>query len=101
MSKASMLPPGLKEFNKHVAACAELIKPSPCMIKLQVNTTGAWRNVLDFDAANEVQVLNLAAKLFRLDTGRLLSLRAILPGDTAPLLIWKAETGWQAWKGDR
>jgi hypothetical protein len=66
--------------------------------KLQVNTTGAWRNVLDFDASNGDQVMEYAAQLFAW-AGPKASLRLIAPGDTAPLMTWSPDKGWQKfWK---
>jgi hypothetical protein len=69
--------------------------PRPC--KLQVNTSGAWRNVLDFDAKDEAAVLHSAADLFAY--GGKATLRIIMPGDTAPLMAWSLKDGWREfWK---
>jgi len=68
------------------------------IVKLQVNTTGAWRNVMDFNVQDE-DVLHLAASLFALDKDReRLRLRIIAPGDTAPLMDWTHQRGWLEWR---
>lgn len=71
------------------------LNDTPRPVKLQVNTTGAWRNVLDFDCADSARVLPAAAELF---AGTKCSLRVIMPGDTAPLMHWSPEHGWLEWK---
>lgn len=68
--------------------------PRPC--KLQVNSTGAWRNVLDFDAKDEAEVLHNAAQLFAHQPKA--TLRIIIPGDTAPLMNWSLKDGWRKWR---
>ena len=65
-------------------------------VKLQVNPTGAWRNVLDFDCEDEDAVRHAAAELFQWCKGA--KLRCIIPGDTAPLMQWTYDTGWVAWR---
>jgi hypothetical protein len=90
----------------HDPACEDLDCPgrpdAPAprrIVKLQVNSSGAWRNVLDFDVQDEAEVLHLAASLFAWDTAAdRISLRAIVPGDTAPLMNWTRERGWREWK---
>jgi hypothetical protein len=67
----------------------------PC--KLQVNTTGAWRNVLEFDAADGDQVMQDAATLFAW-AGPKTTLRLIAPNDTAPLMTWSPDKGWRKWR---
>jgi hypothetical protein len=67
----------------------------PC--KLQVNTTGAWRNVLDFDARNGDQIMAHAAHLFAW-AGPKTTLRIIAPSDTAPLMTWSPDAGWRKWR---
>lgn len=66
------------------------------IVKLQVNTTGAWRNVFDFDCKDEDQVLHAAAELFQWCKGA--KLRCIIPGDTVPLMHWTYETSWRTWR---
>jgi hypothetical protein len=67
---------------------------NPLPVKLQVNSTGAWRNVLDFDCCDSAHVLPAAEHLF---TGSKCTLRVIIPGDTAPLMHWTPEGGWKEW----
>ena len=64
-------------------------------VKLQYNCSGAWRNLLDFDRADEVRVMAAAEELFSGDTKT--TLRVIIPGHTAPLVSWKHDTGWKKW----
>ena len=67
----------------------------PC--RLQVNTTGAWRNVLDFDAGNGDEVMEQAAQLFALAPGAKLRIMGDA-SDTAPLMTWSTESGWRKWR---
>lgn len=68
-------------------------------VKLQVNSKGSWRDVMEFDAEYDSAVLDHADKLFAFDLNRTrLSLRVIIPGDTAPLMNWTHEGGWKAWR---
>jgi hypothetical protein len=66
-------------------------------VKLQVNTTGAWRNVLDFDVNDGGPVMSAAAGLFSLVPQA--TLRIIIPGEVAPLMYWAREKGWVEKKG--
>lgn len=67
-------------------------------VKLQVNTTGAWRDVMTFDCANDAEVMDLAARLFlQGDHSDRVRLRIIMPGDTAPLIDWSKAQGWKEW----
>lgn len=72
---------------------------APRLVKLQINTAGAWRDVITFDVENEDQVLHHAPSLVGCSVAPdRVSLRAIIPGDTAPLLIWTHAKGWREWK---
>jgi hypothetical protein len=68
---------------------------------LQVNVgTGAWRTVMDFEVEDSDDVMDLAEKLF--EWGHTIStkgirLRIMKPGDTAPLMLWSENDGWEAW----
>jgi hypothetical protein len=61
-------------------------------VKLQVNTSGAWRDVIGFDAADDVQsceVMDAAAPF-----------RVVIPNVDAPrspivLTRWSPEAGWR------
>lgn len=68
------------------------------MRKLQVNTTGAWRNVLDFDEVNEYLVTHHAAELFSCCPGAKLRVMGDDASSTAPLMTWSAERGWAKWR---
>ena len=71
----------------------------PKLVMLQVNTTGGWRNVMQFDVRGDSAVMYAAPLLFSLgtDEGMRTKLRVIIPGDTAPLVDWCFEKGWQEW----
>lgn len=70
----------------------------PKLVKLQANTSGAWRDIMTFDVAQDAQVINLASRLFALaQYGDRVKLRVIIPGDTAPLVYWSYDKGWREW----
>lgn len=73
--------------------------PGKKIVKLQVNAKGSWRDVITFDVKDEAEVLHAATELFKWDThARGLSLRVIIPGDTAPLLVCSPVEGeWKTW----
>lgn len=74
------------------------------IVKLQLNTSGAWRNLIDFDldALNELdqaRVLDSAGEMVAAAyRGRLVSMR-VIPSDPAvgisPLMRWTPDGGWQ------
>lgn len=66
----------------------------PRIVRLQVNTSGAWRNVMDFDVADESDVLAVAPHLFGCATHPG-SLRIIVPGETGWLAMWTPAEGWR------
>jgi hypothetical protein len=73
---------------------------SPNSAKLQINTTGAWRDVVTFDLDTGGWVLHHADRLFNFahdPSKNGMSARIISPGDVAPLMIWKKATGWVEW----
>lgn len=71
----------------------------PRPVRLQMNTKGAWRDVLDFDCADEERVKTAAELLFKGDSHvRLRVIAPKLPGP--PLMCWSDATGWRVW-GDR
>ena len=68
------------------------------IVKLQVNTTGAWRDVMRFNVEDEAAVLHQAEQLFSWDPSADVRLRVIMPGDTAPLMTYKRTEGaWKPW----
>lgn len=72
------------------------IKEKP--VKLQINTSGAWRNVISFDAADEKasgQVLAAAPVLAEIGRG---TLRIVIDDGLQEVLqSWTPEKGWHAW----
>ena len=78
-------------------AAASAPPRAPRRVKLQINTSGAWRNVIDFDVDDGGEVCALAETLVArsLNPDRS-SLRVITP-NAVPLMLWTPETGWRAW----
>lgn len=70
----------------------------PC--QLQINTAGAWKHVISFDAADEHasnEVLESASSLAQRHTGAPASLRIIEAGVPSEVLMhWTKRTGWEA-----
>jgi hypothetical protein len=67
-------------------------------VKLQSNTRGGWRDVLEFDANDQEKtddIMHCAACLFAEVEGS--KLRIIMPGHTAPLVNWTYADGWRDW----
>ena len=67
--QAKVLAADMREFNeKHDRSNTgqAVSEPAitPRLVKLQVNTSGAWRNELDFDCAGSARILNAAELLF-------------------------------------
>lgn len=72
----------------------------PRVVNLEVNDSGAWRRVIAFDLDDfDDGALEFAAeKLLELSTNEKLRARLIMPGDTAPLLVWRRADGWREWR---
>lgn len=72
------------------------------LVQLQVNLgTGAWRTVMDFEVQDSDDVMDLAEKLFEwghTNSSKGIRLRIMKPGDTAPLMDWSENDGWQEWR---
>jgi hypothetical protein len=68
------------------------IKP----VKLQVNTSGAWRDVIGFDAGSDVEcteVMRAAETLGRISKAKF---RVVIKDSLqTPLLHWTPEAGWK------
>ncbi|HEX7866553.1 MAG TPA: hypothetical protein VF555_16475 [Variovorax sp.] len=67
-------------------------------VKLQLNNTGAWKDVVHFDAANDIAsetVLDAANTLGGLDAGRVTF--RIVTEDALPevLMSWSKANGWK------
>lgn len=62
------------------------------MYKLQVNNTGAWRNLVEFDRKSLLGVEDAIATIGRLSVGGV-AFRMVDPsGDV--VLLWSREHGW-------
>lgn len=71
------------------------------IINLEVKDAGAWRRVtsFDLDTFEDGDLEHCAHELLSLSSNKNLSARLIMPGDTAPLLIWQSfKTGWREWR---
>jgi len=72
------------------------------LCQLQVNTgTGSWRTVMDFEVEDADEVMNQAADLFVWSFTRStkgIRLRIMKPNDTAPLMTWSENDGWEEWR---
>ncbi len=72
-------------------------------VLLQVSTSGAWRNVVEFDAGKDVEcaeVMGAAETLGRVSKAafRVVIRDSINPRSPEVLLHWCCDTGWRAWK---
>ncbi len=71
----------------------------PC--KLQINQTGAWRDVVrfDLDGVDEVALTATASHLVQIaDPAGRTTLRIVVADVyAAPLLRWDREKGWRPW----
>ena len=69
------------------------------LVQLQVNLgTGAWRTVMDFEVQDSDDVMGLAEKLFEwghTNSTKGIRLRIMSPRETAPLMDWCENDGWQ------
>jgi len=74
----------------------------PKLCALQVNVgTGAWRSVMNFEVEDADEVMDLAEKLFEwgfTNCTKGIRLRIMKPGDTAPLMTWCENDGWEEWR---
>lgn len=67
-------------------------------VKLQANTSGAWKDVVRFDAADEqatAEVMDAAATLGRISAGDTTFRLVIDDGFGMPLYRWASANGWQ------
>lgn len=69
------------------------------LVNLEVNDSGAWRRVtsFDLDTFEDGDLEHCAHHLLALSANSKLKARLIIPGDTAPLVIWNHEHGWEEW----
>lgn len=70
--------------------------PRPC--KLQINSTGAWRDVLkfDIDAVDSVALMDAASNLLAIadPDGRMALRIATADAFQTALIRWEAKKGW-------
>jgi len=69
-------------------------------VKLQINTNGAWRDVIAFDAAADVEcgeVMSAADTLGRIGKAafRVVMTNSPVPRSPEVLLHWTPEAGWK------
>lgn len=70
------------------------------LVNLDVNDSGSWRRVSQFDLDDfeDGALEHAAEKLLELSTNTRLRARIIMPGlDTTPLVTWSREDGWREW----
>lgn len=71
---------------------------------LQVNSRGAWRNVCDFDVADEAatgHVMEAAATLATYSLGKTtVRIVKVEDGYPSPLMLWSPREGWKQWPRD-
>lgn len=72
---------------------------TPRIVRLQANTTGAWRNVLDFDVDQEEHILHHAPALFG-HARHIGTLRIVVPGEAGWLAHWESGDGWRDHDGN-
>lgn len=73
-------------------------KAEPRPVKLQINTTGAWRDVMRFDASDGDKVMNQAGAIYKHDSANDLRLRIITADTNLPLMTYKRSEGeWKSW----
>lgn len=70
------------------------------VINLDVNDSGAWRRVasFDLDEFEGGQLEHVVDVLLGMATNEKLKARLIIPGDTAPLMTWTRQGGWEEWR---
>ena len=66
---------------------------------LEVNDSGGWRRVTEFDLADfeDGEIEHAAEQLLQMSRIKRLKARIIMPGDTAPLVNWTKAEGWREW----
>jgi hypothetical protein len=69
-------------------------------VKLQINTTGAWRNVIRFDADKDVEYLEVMGAAETLGRVAKATLRIVVENSPVPksplvLIRWSQDAGWK------
>lgn len=69
------------------------------IVNLDVNDSGSWRRVTTFDIDwfEDGELESAVERLLELSSNAKLKARIIIPGDTAPLVSWDRDSGWQKW----
>lgn len=71
-------------------------------VKLQLNNSGAWKDVIHFDAANDIaaeRAMGAADTLGNLDAHRL-TFRVVIEGASPEVLMtWNKDEGWKKARG--
>lgn len=70
------------------------------IVNLEVKDSGAWRRVtsFDLDTFEDGDLEHCAHSLLELSSNVRLKARLIMPGETAPLLLWDIGNGWKEWR---
>lgn len=70
------------------------------IVHLDVKDSGAWRRVtsFDLDTFEDGDLEHCAEQLLQMSGNDKLRARIIMPGDTAPLMIWGKADGWREWR---
>lgn len=71
-------------------------KPAGLRLRLQVNTSGAWRNVIEFERGDDVACANViaAAPLLAAAAGPGATLRICSRHEDLAYSHWQADEGW-------
>jgi hypothetical protein len=70
------------------------------IVYLEVNESGAWKRVMstDLQTFDDGDLEFAAEKLLALSDNPRIKARIIVPGDSAPLLIYTRDNGWREWE---
>lgn len=84
----------------NIAAFLDQVNPNRARpVKLQVNTSGAWRDVIGFDAGKDVEcseVMGAAETLGRVSAGAKFRI-VVTDTHQTPLMHWTPAAGWVNW----
>jgi hypothetical protein len=72
-----------------------------CILQVKAGPSN-WRTVMDFEVEDADEVMNQAHDLFMwgfTKCSKGIRLRIMKPGDTAPLMTWSENDGWEEWRG--
>jgi hypothetical protein len=63
-------------------------------MRLQINSNGAWRNVLDYPSDRDAEVRKHAAYLAKIADATL----RVLHDNGKPAAYWEKDSGWKEWR---